>query len=418
GCYTILYSSSSDKIEESANETDDVDEFDMDLLDDYPDRDDDATGYGVFMHTKSTATPNSTYLSPTVTSSTLDFIQTLLDETTINELTNFMSHTVYTDAQTTSMVHNPEGNLELTSYISGASEVPLDQEDENVRNHPNPEWFLKKSGLANAKKRTTWFDLLLKSDIDQNKNHILGPSTVTIAKKIKTIIQKDELTITDLKVLIEAKWNSDEDEVSKPKTFKQHMSKYTKPHHSFYNNDFYYLVSLSTEEKYTTSISNHHDARYYKQGIEDMISDRWSKETHRYIFEALNDLPRLSLNDAEDTYLFQVQDKLHHLPLEFVKDFNNALLLLIKRVVIQNRVEDIQLGVLLFNSRLKIFSGKLKSRWSGPFTIAKIYPYGTAKLIHPDGCNFKVNCHRLKHYHRGDLPPLEIPDVTTFPKNK
>nr|GEU54508.1 reverse transcriptase domain-containing protein [Tanacetum cinerariifolium] len=73
--------------------------------------------------------------------------------------------------------------------------------------------------------------------------------------------------------------------------------------------------------------------------------------------------------------------------------------------------------VLLFNSRLKIFSGKLKSRWSGPYTIAEIYPYGTAKLIHPDGCNFKVNCHRLKHYHGGDLPPLEIPDVTTFPKD-
>nr|GFB17180.1 hypothetical protein [Tanacetum cinerariifolium] len=66
---------------------------------------------------------------------------------------------------------------------------------------------------------------------------------------------------------------------------------------------------------------------------------------------------------------------------------------------------------------LKIFSGKLKSRWSGPFTISEIYPYGTAKLIHPDGCNFKVNCHRLKHYHGGDPPPLEIPDVTTFPKD-
>nr|GEV29249.1 reverse transcriptase domain-containing protein [Tanacetum cinerariifolium] len=73
--------------------------------------------------------------------------------------------------------------------------------------------------------------------------------------------------------------------------------------------------------------------------------------------------------------------------------------------------------VLLFNSRLKIFSGKLKSYWSGPFTISEIYPYGTAKLIHPDGCNFKVNCHRLKHYHRGDLPPLEILNVTTFPKD-
>nr|GEZ25686.1 reverse transcriptase domain-containing protein [Tanacetum cinerariifolium] len=60
--------------------------------------------------------------------------------------------------------------------------------------------------------------------------------------------------------------------------------------------------------------------------------------------------------------------------------------------------------------RLKIFLGKLKSRWSGPFTISETYPYGTAKLTHSDGSNFKVNCHRLKHYHRGDLPPLEIPD--------
>nr|GEW74841.1 hypothetical protein [Tanacetum cinerariifolium] len=84
---------------------------------------------------------------------------------------------------------------------------------------------------------------------------------------------------------------------------------------------------------------------------------------------------------------------------------------------IKNRIFNVGDQVLLFNSRLKIFSGKLKSRWSDPFTISKIYPYGTAKLIHPDGCNFKVNCHRLKHYHRGDPPPLEIPDVNTFPKD-
>nr|GFA59115.1 reverse transcriptase domain-containing protein [Tanacetum cinerariifolium] len=84
---------------------------------------------------------------------------------------------------------------------------------------------------------------------------------------------------------------------------------------------------------------------------------------------------------------------------------------------IKNRIFNVGDQVLLFNSRLKIFSGKLKSRWSGPFTISEIYPYGTAKLIHPDGCNFKVNCHHLKHYHRGDPPLLEIPDVHTFPKD-
>nr|GEU91451.1 reverse transcriptase domain-containing protein [Tanacetum cinerariifolium] len=84
---------------------------------------------------------------------------------------------------------------------------------------------------------------------------------------------------------------------------------------------------------------------------------------------------------------------------------------------IKNRIFNVGEQVLLFNSRPKIFSGKLKSSWSGPFTISEIYPYETTKLVRPDGCNFKVNCHRLKHYHGGDPPPLEIPDIQTFPKD-
>ncbi|GJV46191.1 reverse transcriptase domain-containing protein [Tanacetum coccineum] len=84
---------------------------------------------------------------------------------------------------------------------------------------------------------------------------------------------------------------------------------------------------------------------------------------------------------------------------------------------IKNRIFNVGDQVLLFNSRLKIFSGKLKSRWSGPFTITEVYPYGTAKLSHADGSNFKVNCLRLKHYYGGDTPPLVIPDLQTFPKD-
>ncbi|GJU27692.1 hypothetical protein Tco_1166313 [Tanacetum coccineum] len=73
--------------------------------------------------------------------------------------------------------------------------------------------------------------------------------------------------------------------------------------------------------------------------------------------------------------------------------------------------------VLLFNSRLKIFSGKLKSRWSGPFTIVQVFPYGTVELSQNSGPNFKVNGHRLKHYFRGDVPAKDILDLQTFPKD-
>ncbi|GJT28181.1 reverse transcriptase domain-containing protein [Tanacetum coccineum] len=40
---------------------------------------------------------------------------------------------------------------------------------------------------------------------------------------------------------------------------------------------------------------------------------------------------------------------------------------------IKNRIFNVGDRVLLFNSRLKIFSGKLKTRWSGPFTITKVF---------------------------------------------
>nr|GEV90115.1 reverse transcriptase domain-containing protein [Tanacetum cinerariifolium] len=81
---------------------------------------------------------------------------------------------------------------------------------------------------------------------------------------------------------------------------------------------------------------------------------------------------------------------------------------------IKNRVFNIGDRVLLFNSRLKIFSGKLKSRWSGPFTISQVYPYGTVELSQPDGPNFKVNGHRVKHYFGEDIPKLVVPDLQTF----
>ncbi|GJT98162.1 reverse transcriptase domain-containing protein [Tanacetum coccineum] len=65
---------------------------------------------------------------------------------------------------------------------------------------------------------------------------------------------------------------------------------------------------------------------------------------------------------------------------------------------IKNRVFNVGDQVLLFNSRLKIFSGKLKFRWSGPFTIVQVFSYGTVELSQNSGPNFKVNGHRLKHY--------------------
>nr|GEZ80738.1 reverse transcriptase domain-containing protein [Tanacetum cinerariifolium] len=84
---------------------------------------------------------------------------------------------------------------------------------------------------------------------------------------------------------------------------------------------------------------------------------------------------------------------------------------------IKNRVFNIGERVLLFNSRLKIFSDKLKSHLSGPFTISQVYPYGTVELLQPNGSKFKVNGHRLKHYFGEDIAKLVVLDLQTFSRD-
>ena len=54
--------------------------------------------------------------------------------------------------------------------------------------------------------------------------------------------------------------------------------------------------------------------------------------------------------------------------------------------------------VLLFNSRLRLFPGKLKSKWSGPYTVVSSTNFGEMTLRTSNQEEFKVNGQRLKHY--------------------
>ncbi|XP_073041830.1 uncharacterized protein [Primulina eburnea] len=60
--------------------------------------------------------------------------------------------------------------------------------------------------------------------------------------------------------------------------------------------------------------------------------------------------------------------------------------------------------VLLYNSRLKLMPGKLHSRWSRPYTITQVFPYGTVEITSDATGAFKVNGHRLKVYNGGAIP--------------
>ncbi|XP_016489176.1 uncharacterized protein LOC107809093 [Nicotiana tabacum] len=55
--------------------------------------------------------------------------------------------------------------------------------------------------------------------------------------------------------------------------------------------------------------------------------------------------------------------------------------------------------VLLYNSRMRLFPGKLKSRWPGPFRVVEMHSIGAVEITSEDESRkFKFNGQRLKHY--------------------
>ena len=58
--------------------------------------------------------------------------------------------------------------------------------------------------------------------------------------------------------------------------------------------------------------------------------------------------------------------------------------------------------VQLYNSKLKLFLGKMKSRWSGPYLVVASTPFGAVTLKTSSRNEFKVNGQRLKHYLGGN----------------
>ena len=53
----------------------------------------------------------------------------------------------------------------------------------------------------------------------------------------------------------------------------------------------------------------------------------------------------------------------------------------------------------LYDSKLHLFLGKLKSRWIGPFIVQQAHPNGSVDLLNPnDNRVIKVNGQRVKPY--------------------
>lgn len=64
--------------------------------------------------------------------------------------------------------------------------------------------------------------------------------------------------------------------------------------------------------------------------------------------------------------------------------------------------------VLLFNSSLKLFVGKLKSKWPDPFIVVNVYPSKVIELEDHTKRRFIVNDQRLNHFYIGLLRASKV----------
>ncbi|XP_021745349.1 uncharacterized protein LOC110711277 [Chenopodium quinoa] len=63
--------------------------------------------------------------------------------------------------------------------------------------------------------------------------------------------------------------------------------------------------------------------------------------------------------------------------------------------------------VLLYNSKMKLFLGKLMSRYISPYLVKNVFPSGVVEVSMMDSSSaFKVNVHRLKKYFDGSFVGL------------
>jgi len=101
--------------------------------------------------------------------------------------------------------------------------------------------------------------------------------------------------------------------------------------------------------------------------------------THRKL--QINELEEIRRDAYESTAIYKAKVKEFHDKNILRKDFH------------------VNQKVLLYNSRLHLFPGKLRSRWVGPYFVHQVYPHGAIDVYNPkDGNIFKVNGQRLKPF--------------------
>ncbi|GJY72742.1 hypothetical protein Tco_0477173 [Tanacetum coccineum] len=282
-------------------------------------------------------------------------------------------------------------------------------ECKTVDNKPTQKWLCD---LAKAKKPSKKFDDLMSTLIDFSafamnrlricdltKDIMIGPAynlfkgTCSSYIELEYNMEECYKALNNQLDLNNPEGNRYPFDLSKPLPLVISENHQIVPVDYFFNNDLAYLQGGSTEKTYTTSITKIKATKYDLPGIEDMVPNLWSptkvdynryallgtshwgpKRQHFYgyasngvskhdvystkrILVVTNvkvNIWRLHLNDIEYMMLLVVQNRLFNLDGDVIMNLAAALRMFTRCIVIQKRVEALQLGVKSYQNKLNI----------------------------------------------------------------
>jgi hypothetical protein len=124
----------------------------------------------------------------------------------------------------------------------------------------------------------------------------------------------------------------------------------------------------------------------------------WEIKQFNFNLDKASSLHKLQLNELEE-----IQNEAY----ENSRIYKERMKVFHDKNILRKSFEPSQ-KVLLYNSRLHLFPGKLRSRWTGPFIVKNVYPYGTVEIENPRNGNiFKVNGQLLKPFLENYIPEIE-----------
>jgi len=115
----------------------------------------------------------------------------------------------------------------------------------------------------------------------------------------------------------------------------------------------------------------------------------WVVKSCNFSLDQVGEERKLQLNELDEIRLEAYKNSMFYK--EKTKRFHDSSIARKEFIVSQQ--------VLLYNSRLGLMGGKLRSKWIGPFIVTNVYAYGVVEIkSQSTDKSFKVNGHRLKPF--------------------